>query len=98
MNEVIRNIRDRRSIRSYRKEQITEDQLNIILNAGEYAASGMGQQATIMAAGEKARPDRPGITLNRTQKGPADRSFYQCAGHGTVLTGESPVTGIYRQV
>lgn len=50
MNEVIRNIRDRRSIRSYRKEQITEDQLNIILNAGEYAASGMGQQATIMAA------------------------------------------------
>ena len=22
----------------------------------------------------------------------------RCAGHGTVLTGESPVTGIYRQV
>ena len=24
--------------------------------------------------------------------------FFMCAGHGTVLTGESPVTGIYRQV
>ena len=50
MNEVIRNIRDRRSIRSYRQEQITEDQLNVILNAGEYAPSGMGEQATIMVA------------------------------------------------
>ena len=24
--------------------------------------------------------------------------FFLCAGHGIVLTGESPVTGIYRQV
>ena len=24
--------------------------------------------------------------------------FLLCAGHGTNLTGESPVTGIYRQV
>ena len=50
MNEVIRTIRDRRSIRSYRNEQITEDQLKIILNAGEYAASGMGMQKTVMVA------------------------------------------------
>ncbi len=26
------------------------------------------------------------------------RAFFLCAGHGTVLTGESPVTGSYRQV
>lgn len=50
MNEVIRAIRDRRSIREYKKEQISEDQLNIILNAGEYAASGMGMQKTVMVA------------------------------------------------
>ena len=50
MNEVIRAIRDRRSIRSYKNTQISEDQLNIILNAGEYAASGMGMQKTVMVA------------------------------------------------
>jgi len=24
--------------------------------------------------------------------------FFVCAGHGTILAGESPATGIYRQV
>jgi nitroreductase len=50
MNEVIRAIRDRRSIRTFKNDQITDDQLNIILNAGEYAASGMGEQKTVMVA------------------------------------------------
>jgi nitroreductase len=50
MNEVIRAIRDRRSIRTFKNDQISDDQLNIILNAGEYAASGMGLQKTIMVA------------------------------------------------
>ena len=50
MEEVIRAIRERRSIRSYKKDQISEDQLNVILNAGEYAASGMGQQKVVSVA------------------------------------------------
>jgi len=27
-----------------------------------------------------------------------DKQFFWCAGHGTILAGESPATGIYRQV
>ena len=50
MNEVIRTIKSRRSIRNYRNEQITGEELGTILDAGEYAPSGMGQQATIMVA------------------------------------------------
>lgn len=50
MNDVIKNMIDRRSIRKYRDEQITDEQLEDILTAGEYAASGKGQQATIMVA------------------------------------------------
>ena len=49
MNEVIRNMINRRSIRKYRNEQITDEQLESILTAGEYAASGKGKQATMMA-------------------------------------------------
>ncbi|MBQ9016447.1 MAG: nitroreductase [Firmicutes bacterium] len=44
MNEVIRAIKERRSIRSFKKDQVAEEQLTAILEAGEYAASGMGNQ------------------------------------------------------
>ena len=50
MNEVIRNIKERRSIRAYKNEQITDAQLDAILEAGEYAASGMGTQSTVLVA------------------------------------------------
>lgn len=50
MNEVIKTIEERRSIRAYRNEQVAEDQLNTILEAASYAPSGMGQQASMMVA------------------------------------------------
>ena len=50
MNEVIKTIKRRRSVRSFKNDQITDDQLDAILEAGEYAASGMGFQATKLVA------------------------------------------------
>ena len=50
MNEVIRTIERRRSIRNFRNEQITKEELGVILKAGTYAPSGMGQQASILVA------------------------------------------------
>ena len=50
MNEVIRTIMERRSIRNYRNEQVPKEQLDTILNAGTFAASGMGQQASMLVA------------------------------------------------
>lgn len=44
MNEVIDNIKKRRSIRSYKDEQIKEEELNAILEAGIYAPSGCNEQ------------------------------------------------------
>ena len=48
MNEVIRSLKERRSVRAYRPEQISEEQLQAILEAGTYAPSGMGRQSAIM--------------------------------------------------
>lgn len=45
MNTVIQAMLDRRSCRSYTAEQIREDDLQQILLAGTYAASGRGLQA-----------------------------------------------------
>lgn len=45
MNETVKTILQRRSIRSYKPEQITDEELNTILEAGEYAPSAMNQQS-----------------------------------------------------
>lgn len=45
MNEIIQAMLTRRSCRSYTQEQVAEDQLQQILLAGTYAASGMNRQA-----------------------------------------------------
>ena len=50
MNEVIKKITTRRSIREYSNKQISKRELETIMNAGAYAASGMGQQASMMVA------------------------------------------------
>lgn len=44
MNETLKSIRNRRSIRVYKPEQIKEEELNAILEAGLYAPSAMNQQ------------------------------------------------------
>ena len=48
MNETMKNLLERRSVRGYKKDLVPEEVLNEILEAGEYAPSGMGQQGTLM--------------------------------------------------
>lgn len=50
MNEVLKAIAQRRSVRKYKAEQIKEEELNAILEAGTWAASGMGAQSAVMVA------------------------------------------------
>lgn len=48
MNEVIRALTERRSIRAYETRQIEEDVLEQVLQAGLYAPSGRGVQPVTM--------------------------------------------------
>lgn len=45
MNETIRTLLSRRSIRAYKTEQIKDEDLNTILKAGSFAPSAMNQQS-----------------------------------------------------
>ena len=45
MNETIKNLIERRSIRQFKKQQIKDEELNKILLAGEYAPTGKGLQS-----------------------------------------------------
>ena len=46
--DLFEALKGRRSVRSYKDEQIKDEELNKILEAGEYAATGMGRQSPKM--------------------------------------------------
>ena len=47
---MLENLKERRSIRKYKPEQVSDAHLDAILEAGLYAASGMNTQNTVMVA------------------------------------------------
>ena len=50
MNETLNVLKSRRSCRSFRQEPVPEEVLEAILEAGTYAATGMGKQSPIIIA------------------------------------------------
>ena len=50
MGETLQIIRERRSVRSYKPDMIPEETLQKILEAGTWAATGMGRQSPIIVA------------------------------------------------
>ena len=48
MSEVLKEMKERRSIRKYKSEMVPQDVLDKIIEAGLYAASGKGTQNTII--------------------------------------------------
>lgn len=50
MNEVIKNIEERRSIRKYKKDMIPKEIIEKVVETGTYAPSGMGMQSSIIIA------------------------------------------------
>jgi nitroreductase len=47
MNETMKTLLNRRSIRKFKSEQIKDEELNAILEAGKYAPSGANQQSAL---------------------------------------------------
>ena len=50
MNEVIKNIKERRSIKKYENKMVPKEIIEKIVEAGTYAPSGMGKQSSIIIA------------------------------------------------
>ena len=66
MNETLNVLRNRRSIRNYKKEQIAPEELDAILEAGLWAASGHGWQTQMMVVIQDAE------TLSKLEKANAE--------------------------
>lgn len=82
MNEVLNCLKERRSIRKYKNEQIKDEELNQILEAGTYAATGMGMQSPIMVVVQDAETISALSKMNAAVMGAASDSFY---GAPTVI-------------
>lgn len=76
MNEVIKNMMERRSCRSYKAEQIRDEELNLILTAGEWAPSGMGAQSPMLVAVQKPELVKKLSAMNAKVMGTDSDPFY----------------------
>lgn len=81
-NEVLNVIKTRRSIRKYKAEQITDEQLDAILEAGTYAATGMGKQSPVIVVVQKPELIAKLSKMNAAVMGTTSDPFY---GAPTVL-------------
>ena len=50
MSDVLETIKSRRSIRKYKSDMVPQDKMEKIIEAGTYAATGMGKQSPIIVA------------------------------------------------
>lgn len=76
MNEVIKNMMERRSCRSYREEQIKDEELDLILTAGEWAPTGMGAQSPIIVAVREPKLVKKLSAMNAAVMGNDADPFY----------------------
>ena len=82
MKETLNDLKTRRSCRAYKPVQITDGELDMILEAGTYAPTGMGAQSpVIVAVQDKETRDYLAALNAKVMKSDAD-PFY---GAPTVL-------------
>ena len=76
MNDTLKTLTERRSVRSYKPDQIPEDVLEQILRAGEYAPSGMGMQSAVMVVVQDPDTIRTLSRINASIMGNDGDPFY----------------------
>lgn len=82
MNETLNTLKTRRSVRAYLPEQVKEEQLQQILEAGTYAATGKGMQSPIMVVVQNPDTIAYLSRLNAAVMGTTSDPFY---GAPTVI-------------
>lgn len=75
-NEVLKAIKERRSIRRFKKEQVTDEELNTVLEAGTWAPTGMGTQDPFIVAVQDERQKATLSGINAEIMGTKADPFY----------------------
>ena len=95
MAETLTTLKTRRSCRAYKPELIEDEKLNAILEAGTYAATGMGKQSPIiLAVTDRALRDRLS-KMNAAVMGADMDPFYGAPEVVIVLANKEIPTYLY---
>lgn len=93
--DTLETIKTRRSTRKYKSDPVPQELLDKIIEAGLYAPSGMGRQATIiLAVTDKAMRDKLSA-MNAKIMGTDSDPFYGAPAVLVVLAKKDCPTGIY---
>ena len=95
MNDVIKNMMQRRSVRAYKSEHVAPELVNEILEAGSYAASGMGRQPVIVLAVTNRQMRDKLSRINAQVMGRDGDPFYGVPDVLVVLADKSSPTHVY---
>ena len=84
MNEIIKAMKERRSIRKFKSDMVSKKDIDEIIEAGLYAANGMGRQAVItVAVTDKKLRDK--IAEDNRKIGGWDKGFDPFYGAPVIL-------------
>ena len=93
MRETLRDLKERRSCRAYLPEQIREEALAAILEAGTYAPTGMGRQSPVIVAVQDPETRNALSRMNAAVMGRDGDPFYGAPTVVVVLA--DPEIGTY---
>lgn len=95
MNEILENMKTRRSIRGYKPDMVPQDVIERIVEAGTYAASGMNRQPSIiLAVTDKTMRDKLS-KMNAKIMGTDSDPFYGAPVVLVVLADKTKPTYLY---
>ena len=95
MSDVLETIKSRRSIRKYKSDMIPQDKLEKIIEAGTYAATGMGKQSPIIIAVTNKELRDKLSAMNAKIMGAENDPFYGAPVVLIVLADKARPTYIY---
>ena len=95
MSDVLETIKSRRSIRKYKCDMVPQDKLGKIIEAGTYAATGMGKQSPIIIAVTNKELRDKLSAMNAKVMGVNSDPFYGAPVVLIVLADKSRPTYVY---
>ncbi len=94
MNDTLNTLLNRRSIRAFRPEQISDEELNAVLDAGRYAPSGANQQAALFVVVQDPRARQTISRMNQAVNGGDSDPYYGAPTVVLVLADTTKVTPV----
>lgn len=95
MNETLKTLMERRSCRSYKSDPVPAEVLDQILEAGTFAATGMGKQSPIMIAVTDQKVRDRLSRMNADVMGANNDPFYGAPTVIVVLADKAVPTYLY---